>query len=194
MGCHTSNRHAVLHDSACPITDFYHQFLSPNAAIWLNELDIKWAPLSLNAYETLLSTMVQYCFVTTLVLGSLVSTRQVRQLAGGIAGSAAIVSLIGWLHIIMDWELVLGFYQAQDVNNPEGFITSFINSNTCAGFLCLVATSFGLTFEQGNPRLMRLGLIGAYLSTAGVIMTESKSGLIALAVMCLLVLRALPQS
>ena len=63
----------------------------------------------------------------------------------------------------MDWELVLGFYQAQDVNNPEGFITSFINSNTCAGFLCLgVATSFGLTFEQGNPRLMRLGLIGAY--------------------------------
>ena len=45
-----------------------------------------------------------------------------RQLAGGIAGSAAIVSLIGWLHIIMDWELVLGFYQAQDVNNPEGFI------------------------------------------------------------------------
>ncbi|MGB0646606.1 MAG: hypothetical protein ACPGQS_05480, partial [Bradymonadia bacterium] len=98
-----------------PLPTSVINFLSPNAAIWLNELHINWAPLSLNAYETLLSTMVQYCFVTALVLGNLVSTRQVRQLAGGIAFSAGIVSLIGWLHIIMDWDLVLGFYQAQDI-------------------------------------------------------------------------------
>jgi hypothetical protein len=155
--------------------------LSPQSANWAVDVGLNAAPLSLNPYETQLALGLQFCFIAALFLGRRVSTMQIRYLIGGIACSAALVSLIGWLHILFEWQSVMGFYQTQDFNKPQGFVTSFLNANTCAGFLCLgVAASFGLTLEQGKPLLMRLGLGCTYLCAGGVVMTQSKSGLIAL--------------
>lgn len=157
------------------------EFLSPQAAILYSEVGADWGTLSLNRYETVLSIVLQCTFVCVLFLGSRVSERQVRKVLTTLGISMAIMSILGWCHLILGWEAIFNLHQPADIPNPKGFITAFVNANTAASFLCLgVAVNLGLTFDQGKATRARLSLLGAYLCASGVLLTQSKGGFVAL--------------
>ena len=89
-----------------PIPISLLEVLSPQSALWAMDVGLTVAPLSLNPYETQLSMLVQFCFVTALFLGRLVSTSQVRYLVGWIAFSAC-SGQSNWL-ATFDFRLAIG--------------------------------------------------------------------------------------
>ena len=156
-------------------------YISPLSAEWYSETGQTVGALSLNRYETMLSAVLQAAFVCSVFLGSRISDRQVRKVLTTLAASAAVMSLLGLVHLFFNWNSVFNLYQPYDIPNPRGFVTAFVNDNTAAGFLCLgVALNLGLTFKQPRASRARLTMLGALLCGMGVLLTASKSGLIAL--------------
>ena len=169
-----------------PMPVAFIEYLSPHAATLYREIGVSIGTISLNRYETVLSIGLQSIFVCSLFLGTRISGRQVRKVLTVLAISIALMSVTGWLHLMLGWTSIFNFYQPADLPNPRGFYTAFVNANSAASFLCLgVAINLGLTFEQAKANRARLTMFGAYVCASGVILTQSKGGLIALLCICL---------
>jgi O-antigen ligase len=137
--------------------------------------------------------LASYLALYFAVTGWLENERQLRTICKVLLWSTVATALFGFYQLAAgDYTLLYWFFYATDENALpwSGRITSFLNySNSLAGYLNLVIPlGIGMAASRLSPSLKRLGALTAILGSMAMVFTESRGGLLALAVTFLLAL------
>jgi len=164
------------------------ELLSPNSArlYLMAHPELSMAPISVDVLSTARAAIHQCIFGMVVVLVVTSGRSATKIIAWIIVANGALMTAVAMIHSLLGLDQVLGFYDSLHREKVIGFVGPFVNPNTLAGYLVLSTFSaLGLAVSEEDSSRLRFALIAGLVSMAGVVLTESRGGLVALGVGCI---------